>query len=182
MHNSVMLWGQDLLTEELIKGKDILEVGSLDVNGSWRPLAEKHGPKSYLGVDYRMGPRVDRVVEAEMLPQKLNQWFDVVLSTEMLEHALDWQGAMRGMWGVTRPGGVLMVTCRGPGFPKHDFPHDHWRFTPKVLRACFPAGVEALAMSDYQAPGVFLWARKPIVASHSAEFDLVFPLSPDPVL
>ena len=42
----------------------MLEVGSLNVNGSIRPMIESRGPRSYLGVDVLDGPGVDRVVDA----------------------------------------------------------------------------------------------------------------------
>lgn len=161
MHESVMAWGNEMLTEGLIRGADVLDVGSYDVNGSWRGLAMRYSPASYVGVDFRMGPGVDRVANAEELPALFPDGFDVVFSTEVLEHAERWREALTGMWSVVRPRGVLMVTCRGPGFAKHDFPHDYWRFTPELLKRCFPAEAAASVRADPQVPGVFLWARKP---------------------
>ena len=32
-----------------------------------------------------------------------------------------------------RPGGVLVLTMRGPGANRHDHPEDHWRYTPELL-------------------------------------------------
>jgi SAM-dependent methyltransferase len=37
--------------------------------------------------------------------------FDVVVSTQVLEHIRDWPAALRGMRDVLRPGGTLLVTC-----------------------------------------------------------------------
>jgi GT2 family glycosyltransferase len=46
--------------------------------------------------------------------------FDVVLSTEMLEHDPHWQASVRRMSEVVRPGGSVFVTCAGPGRPAHE--------------------------------------------------------------
>ena len=37
--------------------------------------------------------------------------FDVVVSTQVLEHIRDWPGALRQMRDVLRPGGTLLMTC-----------------------------------------------------------------------
>lgn len=37
--------------------------------------------------------------------------FDVVVSTQVLEHIRDWPAALREMRDVLRPGGTLLVTC-----------------------------------------------------------------------
>jgi hypothetical protein len=75
------------------EGKDVLEVGSKYVNGSVRPLIEKFcKPNKYVGVDIENGKFVDFIVPAEKLVEffGINK-FDVVISTEMLEHVKDWR-------------------------------------------------------------------------------------------
>src|SRR5262249_14737748 len=82
-------------------------------------------PASYLGTDMRDGPGVDKVCKAEDLPFLVGTGFaGVVVSTEMLEHAPDWAAAVRGMVLVLAPGGLLLLTTRGPGFPVHGYPED----------------------------------------------------------
>lgn len=114
----------------------VLEVGSMNVNGSVRPHVESLEPREYVGVDIGPGAGVDRVVSAHGLLEAFGaEAFDVVISTEMLEHVQDWRDAVNQMKLVLRPGGLLVITTRRPGFPRHSYPHDHWRFTPKNLRA-----------------------------------------------
>ncbi|MDH7478371.1 MAG: class I SAM-dependent methyltransferase [Candidatus Bathyarchaeota archaeon] len=73
---------------EQFKGKRILEVGSKCVNGSVRPLVEKFcSPKEYIGIDIEKGMYVDVILPAERLVEHFGESsFDVVISTELLEH------------------------------------------------------------------------------------------------
>src|SRR5215468_10643995 len=166
VHPSALAFAQVALTEAEVAGKTVLEAGALDVNGSARPHVEAFGPASYTGTDMRAGPRVDVVCPAEELPTRFRPASaDVLLSTEMLEHAASWRAAMNGMITVLAPGGVLVLTTRGPGFPVHGYPSDFWRFTVPVMRQILEAaGLEVLVCipdSDPQSPGVFAKARKP---------------------
>src|SRR5258706_10080849 len=128
MHQSVMTFLRSSVMVNEIASLDILEVGAQNVNGSPREVLAAHKPKSYVGVDFGPGRDVDIVVDAKDLVEHFGpSFFDVVVSTEMLEHAADWRTAVDQMKRVLRPGGLLILTTRGPGFPYHGFPHDYWR-------------------------------------------------------
>ena len=86
---------------------------------------------------------------------------DVVISTEMLEHVRDWRGAIRNLKGVLRPGGLLVLTTRSPGFPKQDDPSDYWRFSRDDMQRVFTDFVIELIEDDPEGPGVFVAARRP---------------------
>lgn len=170
MHQSVTNFACSALTADDVCGRRVLEAGSMDVNGSVRPHVESLGPASYLGTDMRPGPGVDAVCDAGDLPAEFAQGgrrtrFGVVISTEMLEHAADWQAAVRGMISVLAPGGVLVLTTRSAGFPVHGYPDDHWRFSVEAMGVILAAaGLEVERLeADPQAghPGVFAKARKP---------------------
>lgn len=120
----------------------MLEVGSLDVNGTVRSVLGQ-AVSSYYGVDIRPGPGVDEVLDVARLSERFGeQAFDLVTSTEMLEHCFDWQGALFQMLNVLRPDGLFLLTTRSPGFPLHDHPADHWRFEKEELaRLLEPVGV-----------------------------------------
>lgn len=102
----------------------VLEVGSYDVNGSVRDLFQC----DYTGVDLLEGPGVDLVLDAQMLSTAFEyETFDLVLCLEMLEHdSAPWHTAQE-LGLVLKPGGTLLVTVRGNGFPLHNEP-DCWRF------------------------------------------------------
>lgn len=163
MHPTVLEFVERTLTGEHVAGKKVLEVGSCDVNGSVRPFIESLGPAEYLGVDAGFGPRVDKVVDCENLVAAVgwHRW-DVVVTTEMLEHVRDWRACMLQLVYVLKPGGWLLLTTRSPGFPYHPFPEDHWRYTNAQMRNILAAlQLESIAVEDDPELGVFAFARKP---------------------
>jgi SAM-dependent methyltransferase len=130
-----------VLKSEYVEGKDVLESGGLDVNGTIRPTIEAMHPKSYLSTDIEGGPGVDLICAAEFL-RPLSA--DLVVSVETLEHTSNWKTALLGMVQATRPGGYLLITAPGPGFPYHYAP-DNWRFTPEDMgEALLACGLEVL--------------------------------------
>jgi len=155
-------FAERVLSKADIEGKDVIEVGSMDVNGSVRPIIGQLGPKSYLGVDVVEGPGVDEICNSgELLTRFGPESFDVVATTEMLEHVRDWQETVSGLKRILRKNGVLLLTTRSRGFPYHAFPFDFWRFELDDMRAIFSdMEIEALER-DTSCPGVFIKARKP---------------------
>jgi SAM-dependent methyltransferase len=158
------------LTHVDVRGRNVLEVGARDVNGSVRPLIEALGPASYVGVDLQVGPCVDLLCDATRLEERFGQArFDVVVSTEMVEHVKDWRGAFHNMKSVLRPGGLILVTTRSRGFPIHGYPWDYWRYEQSDMEQIF-ADFEVLAIeNDPESPGVFVIAKKPSSPFHSVE-------------
>ena len=104
----------------------VLEVGSLDVNGSVR-----HFYKDYIGIDLREGKGVDLVYK-DKIPFD-DETFDKVLYLETMEHDLYFWKTIEEMVRVLKKGGKLIITARGYGFPKHDFPNDFYRFSDQSL-------------------------------------------------
>jgi SAM-dependent methyltransferase len=93
----------------------VLEVGSLNINGSVRQFFSDCW---YLGVDLGVGRDVDLVSHVCDLPECYGP-FDTVISCESLEHDARWQESLRRMWALLAPGGLLLVTCAGPARPPH---------------------------------------------------------------
>ncbi len=148
---------------EEFRGKRVLEVGSRYVNGSVRPLIEKFfQPKEYIGVDIEPGKFVDLILPAEKLLEHFGpESFDVVISTEVLEHVVDWRAVVNNMKGVLKRGGYIYITTRSRGFPYHGSPYDFWRYEIDDMKKIF-RDFEIIALEkDHEAPGVFLKARKP---------------------
>lgn len=161
MHASVHQFFKDYTDESTFKGLKVLEVGSYDVNGSVRPFVEGFEPKEYLGTDFLPGPRVDRVIDAEDLVQELGEKsYDVVISTEMLEHAEHWRDCVNQMKAVTKD--LLIVTTRGPGFPLHSYPDDHWRYTVDDFKKIFAdfKTIQLMPDTDPNSPGVFYIGKR----------------------
>jgi SAM-dependent methyltransferase len=165
MHPSAYEFATGALKPPDVERMRVVEAGAYDYNGSVRGAILAMGPLSYVGTDAQAGPGVDLVCPAERLPDALGDGSaDVVISTEMLEHAADWRGAMTGMARVLAPGGLLVLTTRSAGFPLHLHPGDFWRYSiaqmHDIAEAC---GLQILRLeTDVESsPGVFLLARKP---------------------
>jgi hypothetical protein len=58
---SAIKFVQSCLTEEDVRGKQVLEAGSLDVNGSLRSFVIGLYPLDYTGIDLVEGPGVDEI-------------------------------------------------------------------------------------------------------------------------
>ncbi len=161
-NRSCIAFGERSLGPALVAGRDVLEVGAHDVNGSLRLWVESLGPARYVGVDLVEGPGVDELVDAtELVGHFGRESFDLVITTEMVEHTRDWRTVVSNLKGVLRPGGHLLLTTRSPGFAYHAWPHDFWRYEPADMRRIF-ADLELLTVEpDPEAAGVFVLARRP---------------------
>lgn len=99
---------------DYFKGTNVLEGGSLDLNGSVR----KHFKNChYVGVDLAPGKGVDVVCPIHQF--STNRVFDVVITTEMLEHDKYWKQSLENMFKMLKPEGLMIVTCAGPERPEH---------------------------------------------------------------
>lgn len=164
MHASVESFIHRALSFGDVNTRDVIEVGSRDVNGSVRKWVEAMRPARYLGIDMLPGRGVDVVMKAEELPFRyLPGSFDTLLCIETIEHVEFWRAAVMGCKISLAPGGVMLFTTRGPGFPLHAYPSDFWRFTPDDFARIFE-DMDILQLEpDPQEghPGVFMKARKP---------------------
>ncbi len=151
------------LDRDEVHEAEVLEVGSRDYNGTVRALIEPHGPKSYVGLDMLDGPGVDVVGDAGQLVDRFGaEAFDVVIATELLEHARRWREVVNALKEVLRPGGLLVVTTRSKGFPFHGCPDDFWRYEAHDFAVIFDdLLIDRLELDDPRTPGVLLRARKP---------------------
>lgn len=150
------------LTKDEVIEKSILEVGSYNVNGSWKPIILEHNPSKYIGVDISSGPDVDEICDACSLIKKFGKnSFDIVLSAEMLEHASDWKDTIHNIKQVIKPNGIIMLSTRSYGFPYHGCPQDFSRFEAIDMIHIFSDFIIKAIIPDYVTPGIFVKAIKP---------------------
>ncbi|RAG85897.1 methyltransferase type 11 [Streptacidiphilus pinicola] len=144
-----------------VTGRRVIEVGSRDARGAVRSIVTPLRPAEYVGVDMASGPGVDLLCPAEELIERFGESsFDVVISTEVLEHVQDWRAVVHNLKGVLRDRGLLIITTRSRGFEFHPYPLDFWRFEVADMAAIFgDLGIEVLR-PDEEFPGVFLRARR----------------------
>lgn len=96
----------------------VIECGSRDINGTVRPLFPC---ASWIGLDWHAGPCVDVVCDAvDYFP---SQGVDLVVCTEVLEHAPNWRELIQCASSWLLPGGRFLMTCAGPGRAPHSH-HD----------------------------------------------------------
>jgi SAM-dependent methyltransferase len=164
MHVAVLDFFMRTVNCEEFNGKRVLEVGSKFVNGSVRPLIERFcQPKEYIGVDIEPGRYVDVILPAEKLIEYFGiESFDVVISTEVMEHVFDWRLIINNIKSVLKRGGFIYLTTRSRGFAYHAYPHDYWRYETGDIIAIFRDFKIIELEYDWEAPGVFLKAKKPI--------------------
>ncbi|WP_417768501.1 glycoside hydrolase family 99-like domain-containing protein [Stappia sp.] len=113
--------------------KRILDVGSMNVNGTLRDVAPANC--DYVGTDIAPGPAVDVITNtAEAGLPFADDSFDIVVSTSCFEHdQMFWQTFLE-LLRVVRPNGFVYINAPSNG-PYHGYPYDNWRFYPDSGRA-----------------------------------------------
>ena len=148
---------------EDVCSRSVLEVGSCDPKAAVRSIIMPLRPARYTGADLVPGPGVDVVCSAECLLDRFAPGsFDLVVSTEVLEHVRDWRRVVHNLKTVLREHAMLIVTTRSPGFEFHGFPLDFWRFEPEDISEIFgDLEIETIERDPLDPPGVFFRARRP---------------------
>lgn len=112
----------------------IADVGSFNVNGSYKPLFDKPGWR-YTGFDLSEGPNVDHVIDCERaIPAEHRERFDVVISGQTMEHVRRPWLWMSGVSHLAKPGGLVFVIAPNT-FAFHEYPIDCWRVWADGMRA-----------------------------------------------
>ena len=138
MHESSLLrmkWFRDnyINTRDKIK---VLDVGSYDVNGSYRQFFEE-ARFDYTGLDMCEGPNVDIATESAYNWDEIkNDSYDIVISGQAFEHIEFFWITMSEMVRVLKQNGLICIIAPN-GFGEHRYPVDCWRF--------FTDGLVALA-------------------------------------
>ena len=113
-------------------GLTVLDVGCGEK--PYLPLFEGIA-SSYVGVDAVQTPGADFVSPAESLPLP-NDSFDILISTQVLEHVDDPAACLSEMFRVLAPGGTLLLSTHGTFLYHPDPPEssrDYWRWTHSGL-------------------------------------------------
>jgi SAM-dependent methyltransferase len=106
---------------------------------------------SYIGVDVVENPAAELRGQVEDLPVEDGS-FDVVLCTQVLEHADDPPQAVRELRRVTAAGGLVLASTHGVQV-YHPSPVDYWRWTHEGLRRLFDGNAQWSSLSVEPAAG-----------------------------
>lgn len=87
----------------------------------------------YVRADLAGTPEIDHAFRSDSrLPEIASTSFDLILSTQVLEHVADPAAYLAEALRLLRPGGKLLLSTHGT-FPDHGCPHDYWRWTADGL-------------------------------------------------
>ena len=139
----------------------IADVGSFDVNGTYRPLFIRDNWR-YVGFDIRAGGNVDVVLYGHddwQLQAEHREAFDVVISGQCMEHvAAPWRW-IKNVASLMRPGALLWLAVPNTEV-FHEHPIDAWRVWPDGMRAIFAEGGLTEILCEVHGPDTIGIARK----------------------
>jgi hypothetical protein len=150
MHPAVIAYVTATLDRhDLWSAQAVLDFGGRDVNGTTRYLWPK---ATYVSVDIIDGPGVDVVDDAAMV--RLDGCFEVVITTELLEHTPRGKEIVANAYRHLCSGGWFLATMAGPGRAPHaangegDPPSGEWyrNVTPEQLIEW----IEAAGFDEYE--------------------------------
>lgn len=127
------------------------------------------GDSEYVGADFAGNPDASLRLNADGTVPAEDRSFDVVVSTQVLEHVAEPRLYLSECFRVLRPGGQLLLSTHGV-FVYHPDPGDYWRWTSAGLKreiehAGFEmtrfAGVFGLAATGLQLLQHAIWVRLP---------------------
>lgn len=169
MHPPVIDWVRE--TYDAWRGTsdgpfDILEIGSLDINGSVRPIFTET-KKTYIGIDPQEGPGVDIVADAATFDISLR--FDVVVCAEVFEHTPVWKEIIANAYRLLKPGGLFTATMatngRGPHSAIDENPIRDWEHYENITDDMLTEGLREAGFVSFgtntQGLDIRCWAHKP---------------------
>ena len=94
---------------EKFQGADVLDVGSANLNGTYKPFFSQAGCSMYTGIDVMPFNNVDIVSPVHLYnPDKL---YDIVFSASQLEHDLHWKESLMQFIKLCKPGGMIIISA-----------------------------------------------------------------------
>lgn len=118
-----------LLAGQLTEPGRVVDVGAMDVNGSYRPLFDGW---EYVGVDIAEGKNVDIVMTDEYSIPLPDKWADLVISGQCIEHVRNPFKLVAEMARILS-GALILVAPHHQRI--HRYPIDTFRYNPDGMRA-----------------------------------------------
>lgn len=122
----------------------VADLGSFDVNGTYRPLIEQNSVRTYVGIDIVAGKNVDILMPSEYEIPVESDHFDHLISGSCFEHVRNPFKLMKEASRIVKPGGFLLLTAPFV-ICEHRYPVDCWRILSDGWQALFDeSGIEML--------------------------------------
>ena len=132
MTPEVLEWYKDIIPRYSKEKSRILDVGSLDINGSLKDVASY---SEYIGIDIKEGKNVDVVLNAHDISKRFNkESFDIVSCSSMLNSDPEFWVSIENM----------RINFRS----LENYPTDYYRFTIDVFKDLFFKGMEVLDIQN----------------------------------
>jgi len=91
------------------KDVDVLDVGSANLNGTYKPFFSQKGCSSYTGIDVMPFNNVDIIGPVhEYNPDKQ---YDIVFSASQLEHDMYWKKSLMKFIELCKSGGMIIISA-----------------------------------------------------------------------
>jgi SAM-dependent methyltransferase len=87
----------------------------------------------YLGVDLDINPKADHHTDFESKTTLPDNYCDIILSNQVLEHVDSPAGYLQEAYRILKPGGSMIITTHGYWY-YHPTPNDYWRWTSAGLQ------------------------------------------------
>jgi SAM-dependent methyltransferase len=117
----------------------IADVGSQDVNGTLSELLPAGHAWTYTGFDIVPGKNVDVVIDGPD-PWTYAEQFDVVASSQVVEHVRKPWLWIKTVANLCKPGGLVYISTPNT-IVFHEYPIDCWRLWPDGMKALFDEAV-----------------------------------------
>jgi SAM-dependent methyltransferase len=114
----------------------IIDIGSQDVNGSYKPLFQNHN-LHYTGADIVKGENVDLVIKNMYNWRNIkSSSYDVAISGQTFEHIEYFWFTIMELARILKTGGLCCVVAPSSG-EEHRYPVDCWRILPDGINVLF---------------------------------------------
>lgn len=105
----------------------------LDYGCGGSPYCSMMDSKTYHRADFPGTDGLDFLLQPDVKVQTPDHDYDLILSTQVLEHVPEPVQYLAECRRMLRPGGSLILSTHGT-FHEHACPHDYWRWTADGLR------------------------------------------------
>lgn len=116
-HKNQLKFIKDIALEinSRFKNLEIIEIGAHEVNGNIRQYFESGN--HYTGLDLTDGPGVQVVASGHDFGN--TGTYDITIACEVMEHNPYWIETIYNMVRITKPGGLVIITCASKGRIEH---------------------------------------------------------------